>query len=329
MKTIFRTIAFLLPQALMAAATGADAPGLVINIAGNAEVRGDKVLLGEIAIGGAALPHEWRERAVAQAPDPGKSREYPIAIIAYALQQYPDMNNVVLRGTVNTRVRRAEMSLDPETVKEAVHAFVSMHERWGEEQNKRIFYDYIPTVSRLPAGQAQAVVRGFQEKPAKTDEFEFHVEILVNGVVERTLAIGAAVIPEREVWVASKTLPKGHTLSDGDLTARILPSRKTGSYIPSSEPVAGLELAYAMKQGQPIFRHATREPICAARGDQVTVSAAAGGLNIRMQARALADGRRGDVIMCENNNSKRRILVRLVGSKQASTDIGGTEGIQQ
>ena len=53
--------------------------------------------------------------------------------------------------------------------------------------------------------------------------------------------------------------------------------------------------------------------MCAKRGEWVAINAIGRNLRITLRAKALANGRLGDRIMCVNERSNRQVLVELTG----------------
>lgn len=319
MKTRFAMTCAVL--AACAAAPGPAGAERVLNIAASAEVRGARVRLGDIVCDARGLPEGWEAREVLDAPAPGSRRNYPLTAIAYALQRYPDMSDVVLRGGLDMQVRRAYVQIDPEMLVKAVESFVANSAPWqGREVEIRCVQPQKPAPA--PAGSFEFAVTGFRERPGKPYGYEFDVQVLVDGAAERVVPVQAEIVPVMDLWVAARPLPQGHVLAPGDLATRRLPMPAGGDGVPACDDVFGRELARPLPAGQPLRRQTLLEPICAKRGDLITVTASSGGLRVDMKARAMAGARRGDTLLCENERSKRRILVRMTGPKEATADVG-------
>lgn len=293
----------------------------VLNISPVSDVRGSDVLLRDIVAVHDDLPGEWQKRPVLPAPEPGKSRNIPLSAIAYALQQYPDMHQVVLRGASQTRVRRTETALGGDAIAIEVKRYIEESSPWKDEQ---VDASITPPARqlRLPEGHASVRVKGFRDDPRAAYQYIFDVVIEVDGVPARSLEAQARILPVREVWVAARPLTPGTIISESDLSAMPLPVEiNGGSRIQASESVAGLEVARSLKPGQPVMRQHLLPRLCASRGDTIAITASTGNIAITLAARALSSGRLGDVITCENISSKRRVLVRLTNPKEATTDM--------
>jgi flagella basal body P-ring formation protein FlgA len=319
MKTM--RIAGRAAAALAALAAAALASETVLNIAPASDVRGPNVLLRDLVAVQDDLPGDWRQRPVLPAPEPGKSRDIPLASIAYALQQYPDMHHVVLRGTSQTRVRRTESALDGEPIALEVQRHIRETPPW-KDTPVEVSCEPPARLTRLPEGRPVIRVQGYREDIRAPHQYLFDVAIEVDGAVVRTVQVPARILPVREVWVAARTLAPGQILVEDDVTAVALPvETHGGGRVPALEPVAGLEIARTVKAGQPLQRQHLLPRLCATRGDTIAVTASSEGISVTLSARALSSGRLGDVITCENVSSKRRVLVRLTNPKEATTEI--------
>lgn len=285
-----------------------------------AEVRGDRVLLRDLVSGHQPLPDGWGERVVLRAPEPGRAEQYSISAIAYALQQYPDMKDVTLRGTLNTTVRRAVMSVPPEQIVQAIEQYVHTHAPW-QGTAVQVVCDGLNRVDRLPAGDLTLGIVGAEPSADAPDRYTFKVGLQVDDALVRTLAVSAAMVPLKDVWVAARTLTRGHTLTAGDLDVRRQPWKNDESLsIAADQNVVGLEVGLDLKPGQTLTRRHVLQPLYVRNGDSVMVSSGSGGLTLSLQAKALAAGRRGDRILLLNEQSKRRFLATVVDYKTATLD---------
>ncbi|MBN1676876.1 MAG: flagellar basal body P-ring formation protein FlgA [Kiritimatiellae bacterium] len=280
----------------------------------SAETTGPQVLLGELVGENAALPESWRERPVLTAPQPGLAERYAIETIAYALQKYPDMSDVVLRGKPSTRVVCKGRAMDGTQLAEVITQFVTSTAPW-KGTPVQVECEPLRQPLTLPVGKLSFQVQGY-EATGRAGQFRFHLALLVDGETTRTVPVEASVLPLEHVWVAARPLARGETLAPDLLTTQLLPMQSGEmGFIAADEDVAGLELERVLQLGQPLRRHLLRQPVCCRRGDHVSVLAVNGALQIQLQAKAMASGRRGDRILCMNERSKRRFLVELTGHK--------------
>ncbi|GAD02715.1 flagellar basal body P-ring formation chaperone FlgA [Agarivorans albus] len=111
------------------------------------------------------------------------------------------------------------------------------------------------------------------------------------------------------VVVAASPIQEGAALTNAQLTTNFLPeNRLRGSYFTELELLVGAKLRRAMRKDQII----TGRDICIiCKGDAVTISANAGGLNVTTQGTALSSGTIGDTIRVRNNQSQRLVTGRV------------------
>lgn len=311
----------MIAAAAALATARASADDSTLNLSPSAEVRGEKILLRELVADRENLPRDWQHREVMASPEPGKTQTYSITTIASALQRYPDMKGVVLRGNLNTVIRRMDTTLDPEIITQAVRRHIDTLDPWINEKIQ-VTFEPFNTVRQLPEGKTSIAVRAYEEIPGSANMVRFNVDIMVDEIQARTLEVKAKILPFRAVWVAKRSMDQKTVISRDDLEPREIPlDAGQNAYVSSAEEIAGMELSRRIKQGQPIMRHVLQPPLCASRGDPVTVISGNKGLEIRLSARALASGRQGDQILCENEQSKRRVLVKLTGIREGSLYI--------
>ena len=121
----------------------------------------------------------------------------------------------------------------------------------------------------------------------------------------------------RRVVVVARPVVPGQILSAADLRLedRDLDNLVSG-YFTDLSAVVGMQMRRSIKPGQPLNRLSVAAPKLVRRGERVTVLAVADGLQVRMQAEALADGAQGE-----------RIRVRNLGSKRVIEAMVAAEGI--
>lgn len=118
------------------------------------------------------------------------------------------------------------------------------------------------------------------------------------------------------VWVASRPLPRGHVLAEGDLVAetRDVSGRSTG-YVNSRNNVLGQRLKTSVLAGRLLEPHFLQAEIAIRRGQSVTLAVEVSGIQVRMSGKALADGALNQRIRVENHNSG-RVVEGIVRSRE-------------
>ncbi len=314
MKTVFGLVLGVLAVSLLCGEVRGEVQ--VLGIRPRVEANGPQILLADVAQNAEELPEEWRKRVVMEAPAPGKRRTYTLTSLAYALQQYPDMHSTSLRGPLQLEVRRQGRLLGEKKVKDALSAYVRSAAPW---QGKEVLVE-LETWSDMPVvsetNVAVRVTGHTEERGRKATQFDVVVE--TPGVDPRTCAVYANVEIMEEVWTAATFLDRGTVVKRDDLEAAIRSRDEIReSHIPVSDSIAGLEIVRSLRPGEAISRHHLRQPVCVESGEVLSVSAQRGPVEVRLRAKALGRGRRGERILCVNEQSKRKLLVRLTGPREA------------
>jgi flagella basal body P-ring formation protein FlgA len=121
-----------------------------------------------------------------------------------------------------------------------------------------------------------------------------------------TVYIPAQIKNYATVVVAAHPLPRGKEISDSDLMMiRQDIGQLRSSYFTNSENVIGNILTRSMSSGQAFSSKNVRPPLLVHRGDEVTISASIGGLQVRVKGQALKDAAQGERVSVRNKQSKR------------------------
>lgn len=291
----------------------------LVELCAHAIVTGPDVLLKDIVKNPSALPSGWGERILMPSPKPGERSEYSLVSIAFTLQQYPDMQEALLRGQKTLHVQRKGADLAREKIIHALEQFVAEDERW-ENIETRLQCEPIKENGHLPHGDLEIKVKNYTPQ-REANRYLFNIVAAVNGTAEQTLPVYAKVIPLQEIWASKGALRQGHSISAADLITRFVDADSSEAYIPAGEPIEGLELTQTIRENEPLKRRGIAQPLCVQRGDELHVTAKSGALAVTLRAQALGAGRMGDYILCLNEQSKRRLRVKLIGEKQAVIDF--------
>jgi flagella basal body P-ring formation protein FlgA len=291
-------------------ATATDA----IAIRATCDVGGGNVTLADIAAQPSFLPEAWRERAIMPAPPVGQGRDYSIVTFASALQQYPDMQDVMLRGAMTIHVRRESILVDPRSIEETVKTYVA-DKLTGANEDLRVTCVMPAFPVYVSKGELTFTVLCHQEIQGQRTVCK--VALSVDGQLERVLLIPAELRPMRRVWVATRKLLRGDRLSEDDVRFELSPVAESETVMVEGESLVGYEVNRPIMQGKHIHRHYLVKAVCARRGDLIHVSFESGTLRVVLKARALNSGRQNDQIVCLNEKSNRRLTVTLVGPREA------------
>lgn len=300
-----------------ALALGQASNAQMLNIVSKTEVKGPEILLKELVRNSDTLPDKWHDRTVLPAPDPGVAEKYSLQAIAYALQQYPDMASVNLRGSGKTLVSTASSVLDSELVNKKIRLYIESHEKW-EGSDFQVAYGNGGAGVLLPVGKQSVEIDGFEKDRKNADLLNFKVKVSIDGEYFDTVRIPIRILPVVNAWFATKPLARGDLISREDLELReVTIDGASRQYMTEEHDLSEFEVSRTIRAGDPVFRHMLVLPEYARRGDMITVTAAKGNVDISILATALAAGRKYDRIMCMNEKTKRRFIATLTGDREA------------
>jgi len=279
-------------------------------------VTGTQVTLADIAENLASLPTGWAERRILASPVPGKAQSVTLMKMASALHQFPDMTDVILRGSSSVVIRRSGVPLDQALVREAINDYIAINTDW---QATKIQIDLLEPPNHIVAESTNIIVQatGFEYNPRSLSHL-FHLDIRDNvGPVQR-IAVAVRVSAESQVWVAVHSIKQGSVLTDDDVKAQLVTTDMGGrKTFPASDPIAGFEAERPILAGETISMAMVRQPVCTDKGAPVDIQASRGSLAVSLRAIAMSKGRRGDQILCVNASSKRQLTAKLTAPGKA------------
>lgn len=279
-------------------------------------VTGAQVTLADITENLTSLPTGWAERRILASPVPGKTQTVTLMKLASALHQFPDMSDVVLRGSASVAIRRSGVPLDQTLVRDAINDYIANNTDW---QATKIQIDLLEPPNHIVAEATNIIVQatGFEYNPRSLSHI-FHLNIRDNvGPVQR-ITVPARVSAESQVWVAVHALKQGAILTDDDVKAQLVTTDMGGrKTFPASDPISGYEVERPILAGETISMAMVRQPVCTDKGAPVDIQASRGSLAVSLRATAMSKGRRGDQILCVNVSSKRQLTAKLTAPGKA------------
>jgi flagella basal body P-ring formation protein FlgA len=169
-------------------------------------------------------------------------------------------------------------------------------------------------VRQLGGGAAGLTVAGGQAPWSGKQRFT----VDANG---EPVTVDAEVSTRPAVVVATRSIPRGATVSAGDVTLdRDILLVSGQERLTRLDEVIGQQTTQAIPAGKPLDREAIRSPVVVKRGEVVTVFARAAGVQVKAQGRARDDGSVGDMIEIESFLDRKRFRARVSGIQEAEID---------
>lgn len=124
------------------------------------------------------------------------------------------------------------------------------------------------------------------------------------------------VVVNETIYVAARTLPRGHVLTEADVTvAERDVAMLSAGYVSKPEEILGRRLKLPLIEGRALTPRMVAADIAVRRGQSVTLTVRSDALAIRMKGKALMDGTVNQRIRVENSTS-RRVVEGIVRSAE-------------
>ncbi len=129
------------------------------------------------------------------------------------------------------------------------------------------------------------------------------------------IQLQAKVSGTRTVLAFARTLPAGSIITAQDVVVRQLPHTVApATYVTDAQEVVGQEVVRPISEGAPVSMEGVKEPRLIKRGSQVEVRSIASGVMIKMAAKAMMDGVKGEVVSVETLDTKEKIQARVTAA---------------
>jgi flagella basal body P-ring formation protein FlgA len=136
-----------------------------------------------------------------------------------------------------------------------------------------------------------------------------------------SIYVSANVSLQAPVVVATRDLARGEAIGSQHLKVKISDtSHLLRGYFESIDDVAGQTSKRTIRRGQVVTPSMLVVRKTVKRGDQVTIVAGAGGIQVRMQGKAMKQGNPGDLITVMNSKSKKKVEARVVSKGLVMVD---------
>jgi flagella basal body P-ring formation protein FlgA len=139
------------------------------------------------------------------------------------------------------------------------------------------------------------------------------VGVRCEGPAPWSLYVSAKVGLEIPVVIAKRDLARGEPITASDVKLEISDTTHLlRGYYGSLDEVIGRTLKRTLRRGKVITPSSLVVQKTVRRGEQVTIMAGAGGIEVRMQGKAMKNGNPGDLIPVVNIKSKKKLQARVI-----------------
>ncbi len=134
------------------------------------------------------------------------------------------------------------------------------------------------------------------------------VGVACGGEKPWTIYVRSHVVAQRSIPVLARPLPRHALVSRDDLQLVNQPvDSNVQGMIEDPEQIIGMQLTRALNAGSIVRVNQLRKPKIIKRGQQVTLVSGAGGLEVRIQGKALTDAASGERVAVSNLSSGRQV----------------------
>ncbi len=147
----------------------------------------------------------------------------------------------------------------------------------------------------------------------------FPVQILVDGVLTKTVRVTGRVEVYRSVPCAVRPMKKGHVIGPGDVAEVRKPlSRIQAAAVSALEEVHGKRLIRSVRAGSVLTERMLSEAPVVNKGDRVTILANSPVIRVSVPGVILEDGAGGEHIRVMNLMSGKEVLARVEDARTVS-----------
>lgn len=299
-----RDTLMILAAALIGLSAAAESAG-AIKIKEEALVKGPKVYLGDLVeVAEPELQERLATIEVSAAALPGATKQLTASLIeARLVHAGVDLSLVDAARPGQIRATTLHADLAPETLAASLREHIELEMPWDPEVTE---VDVVVPRQGLKVPEGDVLIE-WRASPQYNyvGPTNFRGTVTVDGELYRTVVLRGSIDTYQDIVVAATDIPRGRPVSAGQLTTQTisLALAPEGAVTDMAE-VEGLVTRKTLLAGQPVTTRVVELRRLIKRNQLVAVEFRASAIEIKHQARAMMDGREGDVIVCANPVTK-------------------------
>jgi flagella basal body P-ring formation protein FlgA len=292
----------------------------VVHVPAEVSVDGPVIALGEIAVfDGLSQPAQARlaARALGPAGAPASQQTLIGARVRQAIQSIDSGIQVDVPDRIT--VHRSGEKLVRAVIQQRVERAIRHLMVWPSDAVQ--FQQWaLPDSMAAPAGFTRLLV-GFRPSENFRARVPIQLELVDPQHPEQPGIVRSASVEVEvrvPVGVAARNLNRGETLDRDALRFETRELRRLpDEVVMNLDQALGQQLVVAVREGAPLLFGYFAAADLVRRGDVLAVDASHGGLEVRMEARALEPGKLGQLIHAQNPASRREFQVEVTGPRTA------------
>ena len=286
----------------------------VLQLREEAYIKGPKVLLSDLVeVEEGELAKRLAALEISPAARPGDSKNFNASLLEARIKTagYADVS---LRGPSRVRATTMHINISKEMVLASLQNYIETEMPWD------------PTTTEvnipLPLNDIVAPEGDMEIRWRSNPQYRyvgsgaFRGDVLIDGAVFRTVTMRANIEAYHEVVVAATDISRGRPIMASHLELQMVAvSKSPRGALLRIEDAVGLLARKTIFPGQPVTSRNTEVKKIIRRNQMVPVEVRSGRIRIQHRARAMMDGRVGDVIICSNPSTKKEFqgIVRADG----------------
>lgn len=294
----------------------ATASALEIMVKEAATVRGDKILLGDIA----SFTPENDERInrlrnieISSSPSPGINYRINKSLLIYRIGPYiAHEKDIRIQVPQALYVRREAQAMDSARLERIFKDFIKSHSPWPAE---KIQFETVhtPETVMLPEGELDWDIREKRHHDF-IGNVSLNLILYVDGKHVRTVPLSGKISVTQKVVKAAVRMNKGDVISESDLAFVTEHSdRLCKNAMIRISDVIGKRAVRSIRAGQTILSDMIEIPPMVKKGNRVLIKAENEEIKITAAGKVLEDGRSGEQVKVVNINSGKEILATVTG----------------
>jgi flagella basal body P-ring formation protein FlgA len=202
---------------------------------------------------------------------------------------------------------------DPSQVRQIINEYLARTEPYASGQYEILSVSSANPPS-LPPGKVEYT---FAAQPSSNPNYlAGTIFFAVDGQESARIRVTAQIDLQVKALLAAKDLPRGHILSEEDLTESLTPFAKAKGALTQISQATGQTMKVSIRAGSPVHDRDLEKTFMVTKGETVTIIAQSGGLKVTALGQAKESGALGQTIAVINMDSKKSISARVIGPGQ-------------
>ncbi|MFC1822939.1 flagellar basal body P-ring formation chaperone FlgA [Thermodesulfobacteriota bacterium] len=297
---------------------------LEIKVKEHAELKGEKIYLGDIA---SFFPEtdarisELMKLEIAAAPAPGNTFRLNKRFLNYKIGSETDsQDDILLTVPSSLEVKRAAQLISSLQLEKIFKDYIKENAPWPENA---IFFEKIsvPGTLALPRGKLSWDVSG-RHNQHYTGNVALTVNFQVDNNPIRKVSLTGRISITHKVLKAARRIKKGQMISEKDLalvTEKTIQMKK--GILSDLDEAVGKRSVRSIRSGQILTPQMIEDPPLVKKGNRVLIKAENKLIKITTFGRVLEDGRAGDQVRVVNISSGKEIFATVWGRGVVQVDF--------